>query len=190
MGSQKPLSYNTPNSRRNARNISEADNLRKLGYSVFSSKDHPNGAYYALEKGSEHHPHEIDTVKILAENGISTVMNKEGVIKVGGNQLPSFDGKGHGMTFEIRQTREDVSKNLSSKVADAIQHSKKSSKVTDYVIQADVAVSYTKNKRVSERHVKEGIESSRKRKNAATPKYLLQVDGINRKVYFYKINGG
>lgn len=191
MGSQKPLEYKTPNMRRVERNLKDSEALRKNGYDVHTSDAYPNNAYYAIEQGSVHLPHEEDTVAILAENGISTTLLKEGTVIIDGNTMPSFDGAGHGLSFEIRETEDGKSVRLGTKVADAISHSKKSHDTVNYVIQADVAVSYTKNPYVHETQVLAGIDGHSKRKpeKKGNPKFLLQVDGIKRKVYFYKING-
>lgn len=111
----------------------------------------------------------------------------EGNIKIGSNTLPSFDLTHGGVTGEIRQTEEYVKGHYVKKVSAAIGHSLKESKVADYVIQASVAVHYTKNVNIHEREVLEGIKAQMSRKKAASPKYLLQIDAINRKVYAYKI---
>lgn len=192
MGSQKPLSYSTPNMRRSERYLKESESLKQNGYDVHTSKKYPNNAYYAIEKGADHYPHELDVVKILAENGFPAMLKKEGTVMFDGNQMPSVDGISSigKLTFEIRQTQESVEKKLVTKVADAISHSKKTSKsVNSYVVQADVAVSYTKNRKVHESVVKDGIIShnSREESKRGNPKFLLQVDGNNRKVYLYKI---
>lgn len=192
MGSQKPLSYKTPNMRRAEKNTATAAKLKAAGYEVHTDKRYPNNAYWAIEAEANHLPHEIETVKILAENGISTTLRKEGSVFVNGGALPTFDGVSHSMSFEIRQTVAGSSKNLASKIAEAIAHSRKSSKITNYIIQADVAVSYTKNPRVHEATVVAGIDSHAKRAphNQGRPRFLLQVDGGARKVYIYKIEGG
>lgn len=92
MGSQKPLSYSTPNMRRSERYLKESESLKHNGYDVYTSEKYPNNAYYAIEKGSDHYPHELDVVKILAENGFPAMLKKEGTVEIDGKIMPSADG--------------------------------------------------------------------------------------------------
>lgn len=188
MGSQKPLSRKAPTQYRSSRNLKEAEDLRGRGYDIRTSPDYPNNSYYAIEEGVTPHPHEKLVASILAESGFSNILTKEGTVVINGATMPSFDGKIRGLTYEVRETQPHVEKKLASKVADAIQHSRKRSKVVpDYDIQADFAVSVTTNPRVREEHILDGINFHKTRKFQASPKALLQVDGINKKIYVYKV---
>lgn len=176
------------NERRASLNLSEAEALRKDGYKVITSQNFPNNSYYAIEKGAKPKPHEKLVAEIFAENGFPNILAKEGTVIINGSTMPSFDGVVSGYTYEIRQTGVNVKKRLGNKIADAIQHSNKQSKSdSNNNIQADFAVSVTTNPRVRESHVLDGIKYHRNRVEKSKPKALLQVDGIKKKIYVYKI---
>lgn len=84
-----------PSARRISDNHRDANSLEKQGYTVVRDL-HENGAYFAFI-GDSHKQHEMNVGLILAENGISMSLDREGVATVkmpDGRKLtiPSHDG--------------------------------------------------------------------------------------------------
>ena len=192
MGSQKPLSYSTPNMRRSERNVKEAENLRNSGFSVYTSPEYPNNAYYAIERGSRHFSHEEEVCKIAAENGLSAVLDKEGTVKLRtkvGNTIRavSLDGKIENFTHEIMALN---GKPNARKVADGIAHTYKKNVISQ--VQADIAITITPlNSTYKTSDILNGVKEFKRRANAgealAKPLINLHIDERTRKIYVNKL---
>lgn len=192
MGSQKPLSYSTPNMRRSARNLAEAEALRKLGYEVYTSDEYPNDAFYAIEKGSKHYEHEKIVCEIAAENGLNMTLEKDGTVKVrlkNGTTLraKSLDGTIEKFTQEIAALKgiPDV-----SKVSEAIEHSLKKNAVSEK--QADVAITITPaGSKYKTSDILAGVEEYKRKlrtgETKAKPMVHIHMDAQTRKIYVNKL---
>ena len=180
--------------RRKERNEAEADKLERQGYKV--TRDlHENGAFAAVI--GDHKEHEINVVNILAENGLSASLDKEGNLTIKDKRgqtftLPSSDGKVENFSMEIAALTETPS---AEKVADGIAHSFKAFKpVKGHNIQSDIAITITPigaGERFTRFHIDDGVREFRRRvregETPARPQIYLHIDERLRKVWYRNV---
>jgi hypothetical protein len=182
-----------PSPRRISDNHREANRLEKEGYSV--ERDlHKNGAYFAVI--GEHKEHEITVGKILAENGISVSLDREGNVffKLPDGRrmkLPTPDGHiERDFTHEIYALQGEP--NIQT-VADGIAHSYKLFRANpSKSIQSDIAITFTPlGSHYRREDIDAGVEEFIRRvsegETKANPLVYLHIDEGNRKVYTRRI---
>jgi hypothetical protein len=173
------------------RNNKDAEKYERMGYKVIRGL-HPNGAFFA--DAGNHPAHEVEVGKIMAENGLSTTLDKEGtVIKFPDGRkykLPSPDGRLQGHTHEIYSLNGEPSERT---VAEAIKHSHKTFKPDDRrSVQAEIAISVApKGSGYKPRHISAGVKEYKRQvrsgETASKPRVYLHVDMATRSVYYWSI---
>lgn len=169
-----------------------AQQLMKEGYNVTWNEE--KTAFYAtIGKGRKEHEYKV--VEILAQNGISATLDREGnvFVKIKGRRLtaPSVDGRLYGeLSHEIYSFDAPPTEDT---VVDAISHTYKPfHQDMRYSVRADVAITFcpasTKmNRSILDAGVEEFLKRQRDGETKATPSILLHIDERERKVYMRKL---
>ena len=179
---------------RKERNEREADRLEAQGYRVTRNL-HNNGAFAAVI--GDHKDHEISVVHILAENGLSASLDKEGNLTIKDRRgqtytLPSSDGRVENFSMEIAALTGTPS---AEKVADAIAHSFKAfNPQKGHDLQSSVAITITPlgaGDSFNRTHIDDGVKEFRRRvregETSAKPLAYLHIDEKRRKVWYREV---
>jgi len=180
------------------RNDKLANQYRNDGYEVHSG-GHNNHAFWAVKDGKvKHTDDEREAVKICAENGLSAVLEPEGIVKItlpNGHklQVPSADGFVHNLSklsIEIMAMRKQDKVKC---VVEAIKHSYKPFPADmSKSVQADIAVSFAPEESGFHREdIDNGVAEFKRQvrdgETTARPLIYLHIDEENRKVYYRNI---
>ena len=184
------------NEKRIERNLKDADKYDADGYEVYRNM-HPNGAFFAII--GKHHEHEIEVARILAENGISVSLDREGQkIKMHNGRnyiLPAPDGSVVGnirpkYTHEIRAIRGADKAKL---VVAAINHSYKTFDPDPKKnIQTEIAISVAeRGSNVTRNDIANGVREYKRQvktgESQGKPRIYLHVDIPTRSVYYWSL---
>lgn len=191
MDGRKIKASNQFSQRRRLRNMTEAVQLEEEGY-IVEQCGHPNGAYFSFI--GNHPEHEKTAGRIIAENGFSLTLDREGrgKIRINGKlfTLPSPDGKVEGFTHEIYALRGEPN---NQKVVDAITHSRKAFfNDMSKTIQSDVAISIAPaDSKYGNTHIANGVKEYLRKvehgETKAKPLIYLHVNELERSVYWWNI---
>lgn len=179
------------NPKRVERNNKEANVYASEGYLVERNL-HPNGAFFAVI--GNHHAHEIEVGRIMAENGLSFTLDREGTtIKLPNGKrykIPTPDGHIEGHTHEIYAFRGNPDPRT---VVEAIRHSRKAFRPDSRRnIQSEVAISLApKGSGYKASHISSGVSEYKRQvrtgEATAKPRIYLHVDETTRSVYYWSL---